>query len=67
MMNKDEKAVGIHDIADALGTSIGTVDRALHGRSGVSAKTKAQVLRVAEELGYKPNIAALSSSTAGFA
>ena len=60
MMNKDEKAVGIHDIADALGTSIGTVDRALHGRSGVSAKTKAQVLRVAEELGYKPNIAARS-------
>jgi LacI family transcriptional regulator len=60
MMNKDQKAVGIHDIADALGTSIGTVDRALHGRSGVSPKTKAQVLRVAEELGYKPNIAARS-------
>src|SRR5580700_1905935 len=60
MMNKDEKAVGIRDIADALGTSIGTVDRALHGRSGVSARTKARVLRKAEELGYKPNIAARS-------
>jgi LacI family transcriptional regulator len=59
-MNKNGKAAGIRDIAEALGTSIGTVDRALHGRSGVSAKTKAQVLRMAEQLGYKPNIAARS-------
>jgi hypothetical protein len=32
----------------------------LHNRSGISAKTKAQVLRVAEQLGYKPNMAACS-------
>lgn len=60
IMNKNGKAAGIRDIADALGTSIGTVDRALHGRSGVSAKTKTRVLRMAEQLGYKPNIAARS-------
>src|SRR6201996_5132978 len=54
------KSAGIRDIADALGTSIGTVDRALHGRSGVSPRTKAKVLRMAEQLGYKPNIAARS-------
>jgi LacI family transcriptional regulator len=59
-MNKSGKAAGIRDIADALGTSIGTVDRALHGRSGVSPRTKARVLRMAEQLGYKPNIAARS-------
>ncbi len=59
-MVSNEKTIGIHDIADALGTSIGTVDRALHDRSGVSAKTKARVLRMAEQLGYKPNIAARS-------
>jgi LacI family transcriptional regulator len=58
--DKRGKTVGIRDIAEALGTSIGTVDRALHGRSGVSARTKAQVLRMAEQLGYKPNIAARS-------
>src|SRR5246500_3644763 len=58
--NKSGKAAGIRDIANALGTSIGTVDRALHGRSGVSARTKARVLRMAEQLGYKPNIAARS-------
>jgi LacI family transcriptional regulator len=58
--NKRGKAAGIREIAEALGTSIGTVDRALHGRSGVSARTKAKVLRMAEQLGYKPNIAARS-------
>src|ERR1700733_9790842 len=58
--NKGGKAAGIRDIAKALGTSIGTVDRALHGRSGVSPRTKARVLRMAEQLGYKPNIAARS-------
>jgi LacI family transcriptional regulator len=57
---KVDKTAGIRDIANALGTSIGTVDRALHGRSGVSARTKARVLRMAEQLGYKPNIAARS-------
>jgi LacI family transcriptional regulator len=59
-IRKGGKAAGIRDIADALGTSIGTVDRALHERSGVSARTKARVLRMAEQLGYKPNIAARS-------
>lgn len=58
--NRRTKAAGIRDIADALGTSIGTVDRALHGRSGVNPRTKAKVLRMAEQLGYKPNIAARS-------
>ncbi len=59
-MDLSGKAAGIREIADALGTSIGTVDRALHDRGGVSARTKARVLRMAEQLGYKPNIAARS-------
>jgi LacI family transcriptional regulator len=59
-VNRSGKVAGIRDIARALGTSIGTVDRALHGRSGVSERTKARVLRMAEQLGYKPNIAARS-------
>ena len=54
------KAPGIKDIAHELGISIGTVDRALHGRSDVSPKTRAKVLKKAEELGYRPNIAARS-------
>jgi LacI family transcriptional regulator len=57
-MDSTSKAAGIKEIAQALGTSIGTVDRALHGRIGVSLKTKARVLRMAKQLGYKPNLAA---------
>ena len=49
--SKHGKAAGIRDIAEALGTAIGAVDRALHGRSGVSLRTKVQVLRMAEQLG----------------
>jgi LacI family transcriptional regulator len=59
-VTKDEKIAGIREIAEALGTSIGTVDRALHDRPGVSPKTRAKVLRMADQLGYKPNIAARS-------
>lgn len=37
---------------------MGTVDRALHDRSRVSPSTRARVLKIAEQLGYRPNIAA---------
>lgn len=57
-MASPEKTSGIKDIARALRVSIGTVDRALHGRPGVSEKTKARVLKMAGQLGYKPNLAA---------
>lgn len=52
------RPVGIKDIARALGVSIGTVDRALHAKPGVNPMTKARVLRMAETLGYRPNLAA---------
>jgi LacI family transcriptional regulator len=58
MTDDKAKPAGIREIAQALGISIGTVDRALHGRSGVSAKTRAKVLQMAESLQYRPNIAA---------
>jgi LacI family transcriptional regulator len=48
----------LRDIAVSLGTSIGTVHRALHDNPGVSAATKARVLQVARNLGYRPNLAA---------
>ncbi len=54
------KPPGIQDIARSLGVSIGTVDRALHGRAGINPATRARVLKKAEELGYRPNIAARS-------
>jgi LacI family transcriptional regulator len=57
-MDTKSTTAGIKDIARALGISIGTVDRALHGRIGVSATTQARVLQMADQLGYKPNLAA---------
>src|SRR5262245_50118574 len=51
-------APGIREIARILGVSIGTVDRALHDRPGISAETRASVLRTAKSLSYRPNLAA---------
>src|SRR5579863_9204568 len=54
------KPPSIKDIAQALNISIGTVDRALHGRPDVSPTTRSRVLKKAEQLGYQPNLAARS-------
>ncbi|HEY3383705.1 MAG TPA: substrate-binding domain-containing protein [Vicinamibacterales bacterium] len=63
---KQGTPVGIKDIARRLGISIGTVDRALHDKRGISVATRARVLAMAESLGYRPNLAArfLKSGTA---
>jgi LacI family transcriptional regulator len=45
-------------MAETLGVSIGTVDRALHDRPGISPATRRLVLDLAEKLGYRPNLAA---------
>ncbi|MBD1383421.1 LacI family DNA-binding transcriptional regulator [Metabacillus arenae] len=45
-------------IAEQLGLSIATVDRALNNRSGVSPKTLKKVMEKAKELNYKPNMSA---------
>jgi LacI family transcriptional regulator len=52
------KRVGVHDIARLASVSIGTVDRALHGREGISKETRKRVLHVARRLSYTPNAAA---------
>ena len=45
----------IKEIAQIANVSIGTVDRVLNNRSGVSSKTKAAVEKIIEESGYKRN------------
>lgn len=52
------RPAGIHDIARALNVSIGTVDRALHDRPGISPRTRDRVLAMAEKVNYRPNTAA---------
>ena len=58
-----DKRSGIPLIAELAGVSIGTVDRALHGRPGINEKTRDRVLAVASKIGYRPNLAARSLST----
>lgn len=54
------KKVGIKNIAEKAGVSIGTVDRVLHNRGEVKKETKEKILKIIEELGYKPNLFAKS-------
>lgn len=47
-------------IAKRVGVSVATVSRALSGRGRVDEATRERILRVAEELGYAPDMAARS-------
>src|SRR5579872_6964430 len=61
-MAANTKRAGIHQIAELAKVSIGTVDRALHGRPGISDSTRKKVLRIAREISYSPNPAARALS-----
>lgn len=50
----------ITDVARAAGVSTAVVSYALNGRPGVSAATRERVLRIAEEFGWRPDVAARS-------
>ncbi|WP_066713685.1 LacI family DNA-binding transcriptional regulator [Clostridium sp. Marseille-P299] len=54
-MDKDNKRVTIKMISEKSGLSAGTVDRVLNKREGVSEKSRQHILKIAEELGYRPN------------
>jgi LacI family transcriptional regulator len=51
------------DIAKICGVSRGSVDRALNDRPGINQETKEKIIRVAEELGYRPHLLARSLVT----
>lgn len=57
-MDKLGKAVTIKQVAEEVGVSIGTVDRALHNRGRVSAETRQKVLDAVSRLGFSPDIRA---------
>ncbi|MGH9398093.1 MAG: substrate-binding domain-containing protein [Terriglobia bacterium] len=52
------RKIGVEEIARLAKVSIGTVDRALHGRKEISESTRKRILRIAKEHGYRPNLAA---------
>ncbi|MGF1926259.1 MAG: LacI family DNA-binding transcriptional regulator, partial [Bacteroidia bacterium] len=49
---------GVKEIARRANVSIGTVDRVLHNRTGVSKMTRQKILDIMKELDYQPNILA---------
>ena len=50
------KRVTIHDVAEAAGVSLATVDRVLNGRPGVRKATIEKVRSAADGLNYKPDV-----------
>ncbi|MDD4533113.1 MAG: LacI family DNA-binding transcriptional regulator [Prevotella sp.] len=48
--------IRIKDIAQQAGVSVGTVDRVLHERPNVSAKSREKVENVLNEMNYQPNM-----------
>jgi LacI family transcriptional regulator len=52
------KNVRIKDIAELSGVSVGTVDRVLHNRGRVSEEALKKVLKVLDQIDYKPNVIA---------
>ncbi|MCK2023988.1 MULTISPECIES: LacI family DNA-binding transcriptional regulator [Microbacterium] len=44
------------DVAEAAGVSLASASRAMSGGSGISPEVAAHVRRVAQELGYEPNL-----------
>ena len=50
-----KRKVTIYDVAEKTGYSIATVNRALSNKARISNKTKALIIKKAEEMGYKPS------------
>ena len=48
--------VRIKDIAKMADVSVGTVDRVIHGRSGVSESSRKRVEEILKQLDYQPNL-----------
>ena len=55
-MNKLPDRIRIKDIARLADVSVGTVDRVIHGRSGVSEASRKRVEEILEQLNYQPNM-----------
>lgn len=54
-LRPSESRIGLTDIAQRAGVSVGSVSRALKNTTGVSTETRQRVLAAAEQLGYDTN------------
>ena len=60
-----DNLIGIKQIAKLANVSIGTVDRVLHNRAGVSKATREKIRAIIKETGYKKNTVASRLNLAG--
>lgn len=51
-MTREERTVGMAEIAAAAGVAVSTVSRALSGSTGVSAEQRRRIVALAKEMGY---------------
>ena len=65
-MAKIRKAVTMSDIAKRLNVSTVTVSKALSGQKGVSEEVRAEIIRLAREMGYKATHGAEPKEKTGF-
>ncbi len=56
----ERKPATIKEIAKRLNVSVSTVSRALHNHPSIGLRTRMQVQRLAKEMNYEPNQAAIS-------
>jgi DNA-binding LacI/PurR family transcriptional regulator len=63
MARMRKKDITINDIAAACGVSYQTVSRAINGMEDISKETRSRVLKMADKLGYRPNMAARHLAT----
>ena len=59
-------SVTLKDVAEKLGVTITTVHKAPNGKEGVSEKRRAEIMKVAAQMGYKVNYMASSLSKKKF-
>jgi len=57
------KAVTIKDVAKQAGVSIGTVSRVFNGYPDISESTRKRIFKIAQDVGYSPNLAARTLSS----
>lgn len=55
-MDNQAERIRIKDIAQLAGVSVGTVDRVLHRRRGVSEASREKVEQILKQLDYQPNM-----------
>jgi len=53
---KKKELQGVKEIARWANVAIATVDRVMHNRTGISAKTQKKINNISAELNYQPNL-----------